>query len=488
MIDKQLIVSKSGALEDGNHHYPSQTITETLTNGFFTLNEKGLVQYWNRAAEQITGVAASEAVGSNLWKQFRNIIPKELFKLEHYTQSENEPGHFEKYWGKMDAWYNVITYHCGDTISVSFKTSNLPHPEFSKNPKEQLKILSELYRYVTEITNDCLWEWNLLEAEIFWIDGGHKRIFGYEVENALLPQLFWENCIHPDDKERVLTRLHKFFFTGTTILWEDEYRFRKADGSYAYVLDRGHIIYNEEKQALRMIGATRDITEQVILENKLAEERLTKQREITDAVLTAQENERKVIGNELNENLNQMLAVIKWNIQIALADKDKSDVCLKKSSDYLLKTMQDIRRIYKSIVVPDIHTTGLFDNIDNLLENLNKPSPLKITFTNESIDEEEDLGEKLQLDIYRIVQEQLNNIVKHAQAANAHVYLYKLASDIILLITDDGQGTDLQVKKTGVGIINIKSRAELYGGIVTQISNPGEGYTLKVVFSNLVND
>ena len=488
MIDTPLIVSKSGELEESNHNYPSQPITETLINGFFTLDENGTVLYWNRAAEQITGVAASEAVGSNLWKKFRDIIPKELLKLEHYTQSQNEPGHFENYRGKMDAWFNVITYHCGNTISVSFKSSDLRYPEFSKNPTQQLQTLTQLYRFVIEITNDCLWEWNLQNAEIFWIDDRHKRIFGYQVENALIPQLFWENCIHPDDRVCVLKGLKKIIGSGTINLWEERYRFRKADGSYAYVHDRGHVIYNEQKQALRIIGATRDITEQVLSEKKITEERLTKQRQITDAVLTAQENERKAIGTELSENLNQMLAVIKWNIQIAITEKDKSDECLKKSSDYLLHTMHDIRRIYKTLIVPDIHAIGLSGNVHNLLEEINKPSTLKITFITEGIDEKEDLSEKLQLDIYRIVQEQANNIVKHARAANATVYLYRLANEIILLITDDGEGTDLQDKKNGVGIINIKSRAELYGGIVTQISKPGEGHSLKVAFPFFAND
>ena len=64
-----------------------------------------------------------------------------------------------------------------------------------------------MYRLVTEVTHDALWEWDLEDKTLFWIDGGHHRLFGYTIENFLLPQAFWEACIHPDDVGRVLRGL-----------------------------------------------------------------------------------------------------------------------------------------------------------------------------------------------------------------------------------------------------------------------------------------
>ncbi|MEP7256223.1 MAG: PAS domain-containing protein [Ferruginibacter sp.] len=481
------LFSKTKTLAKPTNKYPAKPITETLTNGFFTVDDKWTVQYWNQSAEKITGVKAKDVIGTNLWKNFfAGVIPKELYTLEQYTFLQNEPVHFEKYWGEMGDWDNVITYHCDNTLSVSFKSSKHAHSEISKNPAQQLKILTELYRFVTEITNDCLWEWNLQEEQIFWIDGGHHRIFGYLVENALIPQIFWESCIHPDDKERVLKSLNKTIHSSTP-LWEAEYRFKKADSTYAYVHDRGHIIYDKDKQALRMIGATRDITETVLLENKLVEERLTKQREITNAILTAQENERANIGTDLNENLNQMLVVIKWYIQMAKTDKDKRDVSLKKSTDYIAHVINEIRKISKTLVIPGIHLLGLFDNIKNLIEDIQEIDPVKIKFKTSGIDEEY-LNEKMQVTIYRIVQEQLNNIIKHAGAALATISLYRHANEIILSVSDNGKGCNLLQEKNGVGIINIKSRAGLFGGIVIIKSKPSLGYELKVVFPYFTTD
>ena len=473
-------ITNNGKNTASKKKYPAIPISQTLSNGFFTVDKKWTVKYWNKAAEKILRIQAKEIIGENLWKKFAGIIPIELYAIDHRAFIKDVPVHFQEYWGEMGAWFDVITYHCDDTLSVSFKCSTVPNAEYAENPVQRLKALTELYQFVTEITNDCLWEWDLDTNEIFWIDGCHKRVFGYQVENALIPQSFWEQCIHPHDKERVITRLMKIITLGTTQLWEEEYRYKTAHGNYLYVHDRGQIIYDENRIAKRMIGATQNITDKVLLENKLAQERLNRQREITDAVLTAQEKERALIGTELNENLNQLLGVIKWYVQIAKTDKDKRDFCLNNSAEYLEQAIGEIRRIYKTLVIPDIRVNGVFDNIKNLLEELESTNPVKFKFHIEGIDEEEDLDENIQVDIFRIVQEQVNNIIKHADASQATIHLSRQANKLILIISDDGKGSDTLKEKNGVGIINIISRTELYNGSVLVASKPGKGYTLKV--------
>ena len=164
---------------------------------------------------------------------------------------------------------------------------------------------------------------------------GIKCFLVIRLKMPLIPQSFWESLLHPDDKLRVLTRLNKIIEEGSGSSWEEEYRFKRANGNYAYVHDRGHIIYDADNNASRMIGATQDITEKVLLENKLIQERLTKQKEITNAVLTAQENERADIGQELHDNLGQLLAVTKMYIQMAQKSVKNKDVYLETSWGYL---------------------------------------------------------------------------------------------------------------------------------------------------------
>ena len=480
MSGKQQLTAEHLHKKNDSHHYPARAIAETLTNGFFTVDNTWTVKYWNKAAEKILKVPATDIIGKNLWQKFEGIIPIELFNVDQRAFLKETPVHFHEYWGEMGAWFDVITYHCNNTLSVSFKSSKQPPAELTQSPVERLSALTDLYRYVTEITNDCLWEWNLLTQEICWIDGGHKRIFGYQVEDALIPQNFWEQCIHPEDKERVLQSVNSTITKKHATTWEANYRFKAANGTYLYVHDRGHIIY-EKGRAIRIIGATQNINEKTLLEIKLAHEQIAKQNEITDAAFKAQENERNTIAVMLNENLNQILVATKWNIQLAKTDKNKRDECLDNSSDYLNHVIGELRKIYKTLAIPNMQFVGLFDSIKNLIIDTNNEQTVQFNFTERGINEITDLDKNMQLDILRMVQELMNNIIEHAHATLAKITICREAEKLILTVADNGIGHHSHSEKKGFGIINIKSRAALYGGTVAVTTKPGKGYTLKVV-------
>jgi PAS domain S-box-containing protein len=463
---------------------PDRPMTEIIPNGFFVVNQKWIVKHWNKAAERLLSVKAEDIVGRNLWEAFAGIIPLQFYTVYHRAFLQDIPVHFVEYWEEMGAWFDVVTYYYEDSLSVSFKYSN--HSADHELPEDRLKTLNELYRYVTEVTNDCLWEWDLAAKELFWIDGGHKRVFGYPIVNAIIPQHFWENRLHPDDKLQVLKRLSEVLAAGTATIWEAEYRFRKADGQYAYVQDRAHIIYGKDGRASRMIGATCDITARKIAESQLVEsernlgrERLSMQKEVTEAVLNAQERERTDIGKELHDNLNQILGATKMYIELAKTDEENRELCLNKSSDYLVIVIEAIRKISKALTFPEKRLMGLSESINILLDDLIVIQPIKIDFNEIGIDEKR-LSDKLRLDILRIVQEQLNNILKHAKATFARINLTQQTSQIVLQIVDDGGGCEIQQEGKGIGMMNIRSRAEAHNGKVTIASNPGEGYELKV--------
>jgi PAS domain S-box-containing protein len=479
--------------KNNESRYPWTPVTDTITNGFFTIDDHWMVTYWNKAAEELLRVPAKDIVGKNLWEEFAGVLPLRFYTVYHQSFLQTSPIHFQEYWGEMGAWFDVIIYPNDRAVSVSFKSSNhskVPadpnrrlypaDPSGPKDREQRLTILNELYQFVTEVTSDCLWEWNLTARLLFWIDGGHKRVFGYPIENALIPQGFWESLLHPDDKTPLLERLNKMIATGTGGVWEAEYRFKKANGEYAFVHDRAHIIYDEENKISRMIGATQDITSRRSTETRLEQERLNRQKEITRAVLSAQEKERADIGKELHDNVNQILGAAKLYVELAKTDDENREMLLEKSSGYIVKAIEEIRVISKNLATPGLHLMGLFESIEILVEDLLLIHPIKIKFNAHGI-KEEILGEKLQLDIFRIVQEQLNNILKHAKASFAAIDLTREGRSIVLLITDNGQGCDLTKGRKGVGLINIKSRAELYHGRVKVISSPGEGYSLKVL-------
>jgi signal transduction histidine kinase len=129
-----------------------------------------------------------------------------------------------------------------------------------------------------------------------------------------------------------------------------------------------------------MIGATQDITEKRLLENELVRERQTKQREITEAVLTAQENERATVGRELHDNLGQIMIVAKLYAQMAKKYEKYTETYLEQSCELIVNAITGIRKISKTLIIPDKNIIGLIDSIENLLHDLNAEARLYLNF------------------------------------------------------------------------------------------------------------
>jgi signal transduction histidine kinase len=259
-----------------------------------------------------------------------------------------------------------------------------------------------------------------------------------------------------------------------------------ADGNYAYVHDRGHIIYGKDKLPSRIIGATQDITPRKTMEiklleaeRKLAHERLTHQKKLTLEVLVAKENERSKLAIELQDNLNQILSAAKLYIVMAKTGERNREKLLEKSSGYIIKVIDEIRMISKTLTTPSL-VIGLIDSIKTLIDDFAFNHSMKIKFHQTDF-KEDDLDIKLKLTIFRLIKEQLNNIVKQATATSATIDLIKRGRKIILNISDNGDGADFLEEKNGLGKMNIKSEVDLFHGNFVIVSKPGEGYELQVV-------
>ncbi|OSZ77615.1 hypothetical protein CAP36_14680 [Chitinophagaceae bacterium IBVUCB2] len=426
--------------------YQGKPVIETLTNGYFIVDENWVVKYWNESAEKLLGITKINILGKNLWKEFAQRIPIEFYAVYNKAFLKDIPIQFQEYWGEMNAWFDVTTWCVDDNLCVSFKSSSAPYTEDSVKIMDRLNTLTELYKYVTEITNDALWEWDWGTNEIFWIDGGHKRAFGYPIENKLIPVNFWRSCLHPDDRERVLTKLNTTIKDTELEIWEDEYRFKRMDGSFCYVHDRGHILRDENYKPTRIIGATQDIDERVMLEQDMSNQKMEQHREITSAVLTSLENERSAIGMEIHDNLGQILVVAKMYMQMAKTSKENKDAHIVKSLDFIQEVIEVIRKMSKNLIIPPSDIFGLIQNIRILITDVMAVHPIKIIFYEPGL-EEEKIPEQLQINIFRIVQEQINNILKHSEASIAIIKLTRQDNEMLLVINDNGKGCDMSNEK-----------------------------------------
>ena len=225
-----------------------------------------------------------------------------------------------------------------------------------------------------------------------------------------------------------------------------------------------------------------DMTEKMRLEKKLEQQQKLRQKHITEAVLRTQENERSELGKELHDNINQMLAASKMFLGIALnRDEPKRDF-LVKSRENIAMAIEEIRKLSKTLITPHLKEIGLKESIKELVTDFLLLNKIKVQVDTRKLDENI-LSREQKIAIYRIIQEQLNNISKYAHASTVEIRLKNEDGRILLEIADNGKGFDTKARRKGVGITNIISRAELYNGDVHIDSEPGKGCKMEIVLN-----
>lgn len=344
---------------------------------------------------------------------------------------------------------------------------------------EYIGKMHERFTYVVNASSDAIWDLDLTTNEIYRSDA-FSDISGYN-KDEIKPTLdWWFQKIHPDDKDRVNSKVETDL-ANHSVNWEDEYRFQHADGTFRYIHDKGFTIY-ENGKATRQIGSMQDITERKKLESQLLLEQVQKQKLINQATINAQEEERNRISGELHDNVNQLLISSKLHIGVAKNNPENQTELLDKATEYLLMAVEEIRALSKRMNSHIVAAVGLEESIADITFNMQKINNIIV---NAEIDKSliGKLSEAQQLMVFRIVQEQTNNIIKHAAATEVGISLKEIDNNIQLIISDNGVGFCKEsMKRKGLGFVNIFNRIDAYNGKVDIVTSPGNGCLLDITF------
>lgn len=343
---------------------------------------------------------------------------------------------------------------------------------------EKLKISNERYELVTKATNEAIWDLDLISNQLTW-SNGYKILFGHDFDDAKKGFDFWEENIHKDEKDEVVKSFNSFLLQHDTPFWTHEYRFKRKDGSYASVLDKGYVIFDYENKPVRMVGAMQDISERKKLEQEFLMKERNRQNLIAQAAISAQEKERAEIGKELHDNVSQLLTTTKLYLEMLRQKLDDPVDLIDRGTKHINSVISEIRNLSRSLVPTSITDLGLIPSINDLIESIEALGSIDIHFYADP-DVEHKMEESLKLTFYRILQEQLNNIVKHACASEVSINLFEENNLISLIVEDNGKGFDINTIKKGMGIENIKNRAALQNGTVDIISYPRKGCKIKI--------
>jgi len=456
-------------------------IVESSDDAIIGKDLSGTIISWNRAAETLFGYSSDEAVGNPV----TILIPEDRFNEEPEILEKIRQGK------KIEHYETVRRRKDGSLLDISLSVS----PIVDKTG--QVIGASKIVRDITETkaagadrsrlaaivdsSDDAIISKDLDGTITSW-NRGAQRIFGYTADEIIGRPI---TILIPEERHNEEPGILEKIRNGERI---DHYQTvrRRKDGS---LLDISLSVSPIADSTGKIIGAAkiaRDITEQ-IQSNKI-----TRESEIMLRMIEVQEAERYRIARDIHDHLGQSMTGLRFKLE-ALADAIKGDPALEAKTDEIgemaARLDQDLAYLSWELRPTELEHLGLVDALQSFVREWSNQYGINAGFHATEISNtysECRLSRNMETNLYRIVQEALNNVLKHSEATSVEIVLQLRSKDLVLTIEDNGKGFDPDVSSSrdrkfgGQGLIGMRERAEWIGGSLEIESTPGKGTTLWV--------
>jgi len=282
----------------------------------------------------------------------------------------------------------------------------------------------------------------------------------------------WADGVHPDDLKDCIAMYERSFDRREP--FQMQYRLRRCDNEYRWVFDTGVPRFDQKGLFAGYIGSCIDMTER-----KQAEEALA---ELERRLIQAQDEERSRIARELHDDINQRIATLGWELGSLDQKRPDGDGSWRRDLNSAIDRLRgigiDIQAISHRLHSSHLEYLGLASAAEALCEELRERQQVEIDFT--CYDLPRELPKDISLCLYRVLQEGLQNAIKHSGVRKFEVNLHREPGSIHLDVADNGLGVDLQAaaKRSGLGLVSMRERARLVHGEFLIESEPGQGTTI----------
>lgn len=303
----------------------------------------------------------------------------------------------------------------------------------------------------------------------------------------------WWDYLHPEDRET--NQKHWLDCVQSGQNYEAEYRLRDKDGNYRWFRARAVPIQDHIGKAVRWYGTCSDIHDSKLLEQsirhnnieleKMVDRRTDELRRLSVRLMSAQDQERRRIARDLHDGLGQELAVAKMVLdKNLLQEASQSQEACVQASSIIDRAIQQVRTMSHLLHPPLLDEVGLLSALTWYAEGLTKRSGIEALLEVDPPDFPR-LAPEVETAVFRIVQEALTNVFRHAEARKVRMTLQQKDGAIVVSVLDDGKGIDeriaeLRPEKVGVGIGGMKQRALEFGGEL-RLSNANPGTLLELI-------
>gem|GEM_PF-1344358 len=438
----------------------------------------------NRELERETGRA--DLVGKLYMQEYPGIKISGIFDMICRVVETGKPEQLE-YFYPYDGfykWFSCMFVKMDDGVVAT----NLDITSRKEAEEERLRNLV-LLEQSEELANMGSWQFDLHSGRFSWSDGMY-RLFNLPRQSPVVPEIYLEYATNTS--QRAAERVVHLIRTGQQDF--EETIETTVNGQLKILKLKSVVISGPDDQPARTLGVDMDITERVEAERKnrrlqdeqkrreeqkqeeLMNMKLQQQREVLNAIILTQEQERERIGESLHNGLAQLLYGVQTRLQVLKVRDEENEKQLRTILSIVSDAINDARRITFELVPVVLKDYGIEVALKELIRKVTKEM-LHVTLKLSGINT---LPEKLEFAIYRIVQELLNNIVKHAAATEAAFTISRQKNQITITVSDNGIGFDeheLQQVGNGMGLKNIRNRVKLLKGGFS-ITSPARGGTV----------
>jgi PAS domain S-box-containing protein len=340
---------------------------------------------------------------------------------------------------------------------------------------EQKRLVSELevLSMIAKETSNGVLIFDKESRHTLWVNEGLTRLTGY-TQQDMYGKDPASVLYGPDTDQHTLQYISSQKAKGQP--YSADILVYTKDGEKKWHYISGQPMPEKNGQAANYFVLYTDISDRLRIEQERLTNKVKQQKEISRAILQAQEAERNELGRELHDNINQILSAISMKLDFCIADYNTSKLIVESCRQNIQEAIKEARNLSHRMVMPRFSESTLQNSLQFLVTNYS----IQTVELNADKMKEKEIPASVKATLFRIVQEQLSNIQKHAKADKVRIELNNDAGQVTLLIEDNGVGFNTTQKRKGIGITNILNRVESYNGTADIISAPGKGCTLLV--------
>jgi PAS domain S-box-containing protein len=450
---------------------------ELAPTGYFVTNQTSIIQNVNFAGTKLLGVDKGNLINKpfllNIHQEDRDLFYVYFHKLFSNDNAQT------CYLRLVKQNQEVLTVQIVGIATKSTAVNTICYltvTDVSEKQKaeQKLKEANKTLEIALEASSTGIWEIDIITGKIYLDDFCHA-LYGFEKGgfDGNYDTLISRTYLH--DRKNVDHDMRQ------AILQEKEFniKFRVNVPNYGikYVQARAQVV-TDLHQKKRFIGTFIDISDKTMMEIEASRIKEEQQQMILSAGLQAEENEKKRISEILHNGIAQMLYAVKLNINQLKNTEEKP------SFDHLMQllnqSIRDVRNVSFELAPSILTDFGLAATLEDMAGRLSNSQLSVQTKVNHIA---KSLPFQIQLNIFRIIQELVNNSIKHGKASLIQIEVNKKAKNTFIIVTDNGIGFEANKEDEtpkGIGLSSIKNRLRLYKGTLTIESFPGAGTTVQI--------